>query len=63
MTKYISRPAPHPTKSQWWDEGPLKPHLTVYETDQLVFTGLYDQNGDALHKQVGVPIGFIHLKN
>lgn len=53
---YAKPPISRSSGYEYWDDGPLTPELTIYESGER-FSGLFDANGNELwkHKQ---PIGF-----
>jgi hypothetical protein len=44
-----------------WEEEftPLVPDLTVYDSDEYVFTGLLDHEGNEIHRSEKQPMGFL----
>jgi hypothetical protein len=38
---------------------PFVPDLTVYDSDEFVFTGLLDHEGNEIHRSEKAPMGFL----
>lgn len=47
--------------TDWWDTGPVIPHLTVFETEKPNVV-IYDHNGQP-YTRPKVPLGFIDPNN
>lgn len=56
MSRYASRPQAKTRASDWWDEGPLLPSLTV-DSHVEVDTGLVDARGHPIYR-LPEPMGF-----
>jgi hypothetical protein len=44
-----------------WDDDslPMVKDLTVYDSDEYVFTGLLDHEGNEIHRSEKAPMGFL----
>jgi hypothetical protein len=44
-----------------WDDDsvPHVPDLTVYDSDEFVFTGILDHEGNEIHRADKAPLGFL----
>jgi hypothetical protein len=59
MTRYAIRSKPRAADCGWYDDAPMLPALTVYETrDDAEYTGLLDKDGHEIVR-LREPMGFI----
>lgn len=57
--RYVILRRPRSNDEEYYEEEGFVPDLTVYDSDDYVSTGLLNEDGDEIFRQVRNPIGFL----